>query len=66
MSSNHNIVSLTECKSCNFHRGMLGSCVRCNRIKEFISLSLSMPSNYNDGFKNGEMIVRCLNTKLRR
>ena len=53
---------LEECKACEHHEGMsdkFDSFVRCSRSDDCIVYSLAMPSFWNKGIKNGEIIVHC-------
>jgi len=53
------IKSFENCTACEHHKDMNESFVRCSHIKEFNVMVISQPSHYNEGFKNGERIVRC-------
>lgn len=56
------IVSLNDCKKCHLFGGMYkDDIIRCKRI-ECNSLVFIQPSFYNEGFDNGVLVVRCLNT----
>ncbi|HRZ18569.1 MAG TPA: hypothetical protein P5136_00755 [Methanofastidiosum sp.] len=48
----------SDCKICDRNQGFVKDFARC-KINEHIGLVLIMPSNYNPGIKNGELIVRC-------
>lgn len=50
---------LKECKKCKYYRGMDGSFVICNRLKDINTVSPAMPSFYNKGIPNGVMVVTC-------
>jgi len=53
------IKSITHCKSCEHHKGMDESFVRCNHLLDTNVWVIAQPSFYNEGFKNGETIVLC-------
>lgn len=47
------------CKGCKHHKGISDSFVRCNHLLDVNVWVISQPSFYNEGFKNGEVIVLC-------
>jgi hypothetical protein len=55
------IISLEDCKECdNFVEiDKVHKHVICNRTKTHNATVHIMPSCWNDGFKNGKMVVRC-------
>ena len=54
------ILSLDNCKVCEYHKDIRpDNSVRCGRLKDIIGYVLIIPSNWNKGFKNGELIVHC-------
>jgi hypothetical protein len=56
------MISLRDCKLCDHNKNITGkdNIVRCGRINDSITIIPVMPSNYNTGFKNGEMVVHCM------
>jgi hypothetical protein len=50
---------LDDCKKCEDHKGMDGTFVRCGMLKEFTTMSPSMPANCINGFKNGDPVIDC-------
>jgi hypothetical protein len=56
------IISLNDCKLCDHNKNLTSKddTIRCSRLKDKVTIIPVVPSNYITGFKNGEMVVRCM------
>lgn len=52
-------IFLENCKKCKCHREIKESYVLCGRVKNFSVVIPIVPSNHNNGFKNGDLVVDC-------
>ena len=56
------IKSIDDCRKCTFYiteKDYHGDSVICGRAGDVKVVVFVQPSFYNDGFKNGEMVVKC-------
>lgn len=59
MEHNVAVVSFNKCLKCEHNKGRRGTFLICGCHGEFNVTFPVLPSFYNKGFKNGELVVEC-------